>query len=84
MWVSDSGDYVIENVECEGEELLEQAKMCHYDNEHSCAAPINVTSISNDSNHLCTCKFQGGKKVCCDCKLFYYAIIHVCTCSIVC
>ena len=90
-WVSDNGDYTTDNIECEGEELLEQAEACHYDNERACAAPSNVTPISDHANHLCTCKFRGGKRVCRNCKLFLYIYVvcvlicvYMCECSIVC
>jgi len=68
--LSDSVD-TIDNIECEGEDLEEQAEMCHYSREfrYECAAPAGVIPINRNGSHLCTCKFRGGRRVCRDCKL---------------
>ncbi|XP_065912733.1 voltage-gated hydrogen channel 1-like [Dysidea avara] len=56
------------NIECEGEDLEEQAELCHYSRESRdyCAAPVKVVPINQNGSHLCTCKFRGGKRVCRD------------------
>ncbi|XP_065912732.1 voltage-gated hydrogen channel 1-like [Dysidea avara] len=57
-----------DNIECEGEDLEEQAEMCHYSTEsrYHCAAPVGVVPINQSATRLCTCKFRGGKRVCRD------------------
>jgi len=71
---------LLDNIECEGDDLLEQAERCHYSRDFraGCAAPVplpkhpdflpEVVSINNNTPAvLCTCKFRDGKRVCVNC-----------------
>ena len=66
---------MIDNIQCDGEDLLDQAERCHYSSDfrHDCAAPISdeypIVPITNDTPAIiCTCKFRDGQRVCADCK----------------
>ena len=60
---------LLDNIKCEGEDLMDEAEQCHYsqDFRDSCAAPETAVPINNESDILCTCKFRNGKTVCADC-----------------
>ena len=67
---------LLDNIRCEGENLLEQAEVCHYsrDFRDECSAPLSedldeeIIPIMNITPPVvCSCKFRNGQRVCADC-----------------
>ena len=67
--------FSLDNIRCEGENLFEQAEVCHYsmDFRDECSAPLSdereeIVPIRNITPPVvCTCKFRNGMRVCADC-----------------
>lgn len=75
--------FLLDNINCEGENLFEQAEACHYskDFRDECSAPLSdereeVVPIRNVTPPVvCTCKFRDGMRVCADCECYLYCVM---------
>ena len=66
---------IVDNIECRGEFVVEQAEYCHYETttRSICPPPPNIilseTNVTaGDGSDYCHCVFELGKTVCRSCK----------------